>query len=152
MSAAPATRRRARSALRALSTVLIVSGTLLLADAGATLLWQEPVSAVYHRMQQGELEDQLATLDQFRPSDVERRALEKLPDPKRKLAFAARSLDRGPSGFGQPQTDYGNLGPGALVVGFASTGQRAGVILGEGFERDRPLTSAQVARVLATAP
>jgi sortase A len=94
MSIAPASRRRTRSALRALSTVLIVSGTLLLADAGATLLWQEPVSAVYHRMQQGDLEDKLATLDQFRPSDVERRALEKLPDPRRRLAFAARSLDR----------------------------------------------------------
>jgi len=94
MSTAPASRRRARSVLRALSTALIVSGTLLLADAGATLLWQEPVSAVYHQMQQGDLEDKLATLDQFRPSDVERRALEKLPDPRRRLAFAARSLDR----------------------------------------------------------
>jgi sortase A len=89
-----ATKRRSRSALRALSTALIVSGTLLLADAGATLLWQEPVSALYHRMQQGELEDRLGALDQFRPSDVERRALEKLPDPRRRLAFAARSLDR----------------------------------------------------------
>ena len=94
MSTAPASRRRARSALRALSTALIVSGTLLLADAGATLLWQEPVSAIYHQRQQGDLEDKLATLDQFRPSDVERRALEKLPDPRRRLAFAARSLDR----------------------------------------------------------
>jgi sortase A len=52
------------------------------------------VSALYHRMQQGELEDRLGALDQFRPSDVERRALEKLPDPRRRLAFAARSLDR----------------------------------------------------------
>ena len=89
-----ATPRRGRAALRALSTALIVSGTLLLADAGATLLWQEPVSAFYHRFQQGGLEDKLATLDRFRPSDVERRALERLPDPRRRLAFAARSLDR----------------------------------------------------------
>ena len=76
-----ATRSRARTRLRALSTALIVSGTLLLADAGATLLWQEPVSAVYSRFQQGELQDQLATLDKLRPTPVEQRALKRLPDP-----------------------------------------------------------------------
>ncbi len=69
-----------------------------------------------------------------------------------RVVSAAASLDRGPSAFGGRQADYGNLGPGALVVGFASTGQRAGVILGEGFDRDRPLTAGQVARVLATEP
>ena len=88
-----ATRSRVRSALRALSTVLIVSGALLLADAGATLLWQEPISAVYAHQKQGKLEHRLETLD-VRPTPVERRALEKLPDPSRRLAFAARSLDR----------------------------------------------------------
>jgi sortase A len=95
MSTAPApTRRRARAALRGLSTVLIVSGSLLLADAGATLLWQEPVSALYSHYQQSDLSNQLDTLDRIPPTPVEKRALEKLPDPKRRLAFAARSLDR----------------------------------------------------------
>ncbi len=63
-----ASRSRLRSALRALSTALIVSGTLLLADAGATLLWQEPVSAVYSQLQQGDLQDKLATLDRAKPT------------------------------------------------------------------------------------
>ena len=89
-----ATRSRGRSALRALSTALIVSGALLLADAGATLLWQEPVSAFYASRQQGALEDELQTLDRLPPTPVEKKALEKLPDPRRRLAFAARSLDR----------------------------------------------------------
>jgi sortase A len=89
-----ASRSRLRSVLRALSTALIVSGTLLLADAGATLLWQEPVSAVYSRLQQGDLSDKLATLDRLKPTPVEQRALERLPDPSRRLAFSARSLDR----------------------------------------------------------
>jgi sortase A len=83
-----------RTALRALSTALIISGTLLLADAGATLLWQEPVSALYSRFQQSELQGELDRLENFRPPPVERRALEKLTDPRRRLAFAARSLDR----------------------------------------------------------
>ena len=89
-----ATRSRTRSFLRALSTALIVSGTLLLADAGATLLWQEPVSAVYSQLQQGDLQDKLDTLDRAKPTPVEERALKRLPDPSRRLAFSARSLDR----------------------------------------------------------
>ena len=89
-----ATRKRGRALLRVLSTVLIVSGTLLLIDAGATLLWQEPVSAVYSHVEQSNLQSELATLDRVRPTPIEQRALKRLPDPTRRLAFAARSLDR----------------------------------------------------------
>jgi sortase A len=85
---------RVRSALRLLSTLLIVSGSLLLADAGATLVWEEPVSSLYARFQQSDLQGQLDRLDNFKPTPVEQKALEKLPDTKRRLTFAARSLDR----------------------------------------------------------
>ena len=91
---APRARRRGRAVLGALSTALIVAGTLLLADACATLLWQEPVSAVYAHLRQGKLEKRLEVLDAAKPTEIERRALVKLPDPKRRLAFAARSFDR----------------------------------------------------------
>jgi sortase A len=86
--------RRGRALLRALSTALIVAGALLLADAGATLLWQEPVSAIYAHLRQGKLEQRLEQLDAAEPTPVERRALVKLPDPRRRLAFAARAFDR----------------------------------------------------------
>jgi sortase A len=88
------TATRTRSALRALSTALIIAGTLLLADAVATLVWQEPVSGVYSRVQQSNLEGRLDTLDALKPTPVEQRALKKLPDPTRRLAFSARSLAR----------------------------------------------------------
>jgi len=39
--------------------VFLVSGALLIADAAATLLWQEPVSALMASRQQGRLESQL---------------------------------------------------------------------------------------------
>ena len=94
MSAPAAHRSRGRAALRGLSTALIVSGTLLLADAAATLVWQEPVSSLYAHFQQSELSGELDQLEQAPLPPVERRAIVKLPDPKRKLAFAARSLDR----------------------------------------------------------
>jgi sortase A len=94
MSTTTATRSRVRSALRLLSTLLIVSGSLLLADAVATLVWEEPVSSLYARFQQKDLQGQLDRLENIKPTPVEQKALAKLPDPKRKLAFAARSLDR----------------------------------------------------------
>ena len=89
-TAAPRTRRT----LRALSTVMIVAGVILLADAGLTLLWQEPVSAVYAHVQQGRLSDELAELERTPLAPAEQRALERIPDERRRLAFRARALDR----------------------------------------------------------
>jgi sortase A len=85
---------RTRRALRVFSSVLIVAGTILLSDAVATLLWQEPVSAVYAHFQQGELGNQLVQLEQAPLAPAEKRALAKIPDPKRRLAFRARALKR----------------------------------------------------------
>jgi sortase A len=85
---------RLRRALRALSTVLIVAGVILLADAGLTLLWQEPVSAIYAKLQQGRLDDELQELEEAPLEPREQRALEKIPDPRRRLAFRARALER----------------------------------------------------------
>jgi sortase A len=46
-----------RAVLRFVASVMIVSGTLLIADAAATLIWQEPVSALVAERQQGKLKD-----------------------------------------------------------------------------------------------
>ena len=83
-----------RSLLRTFSGVLVVAGIILIADAALSVLWQEPVSALYARVQQGKLDDQLAELDEAPSTPLERRALARLPNPDRRLAFAARSLDR----------------------------------------------------------
>lgn len=83
-----------RRALRALSTVLLVAGALLIADAAATLLWQEPVSAVIASIQQGKLSNQLDELEQQKPTPVQRRVLAKLDDAPRRIAFLARLARR----------------------------------------------------------
>jgi sortase A len=44
-----------RAVLRFVASVMMVSGTLLIADAAVTLLWQEPVSAFVANQQQGKL-------------------------------------------------------------------------------------------------
>ena len=41
--------------LRFVASVMMVSGTLLIADAGVTLLWQEPISAFVANREQGQL-------------------------------------------------------------------------------------------------
>ena len=91
-----ATARRAsiRRALRALSSVMIVAGVILLADAAATVLWQEPVSAVYAHFQQQALDDDLSTLEHAPLAPAEERALKRIRDAPRRLAFRARALER----------------------------------------------------------
>ena len=83
---------RVRQALRALSTVLIVSGAMLIADAGLTLVWQEPISAVYAKLQQRQLAGQLNDLENL--TDLQLRALQRLRTENRRVAFLARLLRR----------------------------------------------------------
>lgn len=83
-----------RRPLRALSTVLIVAGVLMLADAGLTVAWQEPVSAIYASIVQGRLGGDLRDLELARPSEVELAALASLETERRRMAFLARVLRR----------------------------------------------------------
>ena len=81
-------------ALRVLSSVLIVSGAVLLVDAAATVLWQEPVSAVYAHFRQQALDDRLEEIGDAPLRPAEERALRGIPDPRRRLTFRARAFKR----------------------------------------------------------
>ena len=94
-------KRRGHTALRALSTVLIVAGGLLLIDAGITLLWQEPVSALYASLRQNALGDDLNRIETRRIARVEVQALKRLQTEKRRLTFLART-ERGKADPGDP--------------------------------------------------
>ncbi|HEY7075660.1 MAG TPA: class E sortase [Solirubrobacteraceae bacterium] len=59
-----------------------------------TLVWQEPLSALYAHFQQRQLSHELDALDHAVLTAPERRALARLPDPRRRLAFAARAFAR----------------------------------------------------------
>jgi sortase A len=83
-----------RRALRAFSTVLIVAGMLMVADAAITFAWQEPVSALMARIEQGKLSDQLERIEDAPTPRVQRRALAALPDGRRRIAFLARVARR----------------------------------------------------------
>jgi sortase A len=81
-----------RRPLRALSTVLIIAGVLMLVDAGLTVAWQEPVSGLYASIVQNRLGDDLHDLELARPSAVELAALDALASERRRMAFLARRL------------------------------------------------------------
>jgi sortase A len=73
---------------------MIVVGAFLLIDAGVTLVWQEPFSALYAHERQHALQRRLDVLDRVPPTPLERHVLVKLSDPGRRVAFAARAFDR----------------------------------------------------------
>ena len=129
-----------RRSLRALSTALIAAGVLLLADGAATLLWEEPLSSLYARIQQAELDDRLGELERGGPSPVERRVLARLPDPRRRLRFEARAAERRARG-GRP---VGRLRADAIGLDAVVVQGTDGAALrdGPGHYPDTPLPGA----------
>jgi sortase A len=83
-----------RRALRALSSVLIVTGVLLIADAALTLLWQEPLTAIYAQIRQDNLGNDLSKLERLQPTPQELQVLHQLHADPARIAFLARSLRR----------------------------------------------------------
>jgi sortase A len=127
--------------MRRLATVLIAAGALLLADGAATLLWQEPVSSLYARLQQGRLDDQLAALEKAGPTPAERRVLARLPDPRQRLGFAARAAARrAREGRAVGRLHADAIGLDAVIVEGTGTGD---LRKGPGHYPDTPLPGAR---------
>jgi sortase A len=79
-----------RRAVTILSTALITAGAVALADVGATLAWEEPVSSIYGAIQQGRAEGELDDLERSFLADRSLPDVQGLTDVKaaRKLADA----------------------------------------------------------------
>lgn len=80
--------------LRDLSSVLIISGLLLLADAAVTLLWQEPLTAVIALIQRGEIDKRLLSYRTAPLSPLQRRALSSITGSQSRVSFLARREQR----------------------------------------------------------
>jgi sortase A len=83
-----------RRALRGLSSVLIATGVLLVADAVLTVVWQEPVTAIYGKVRQNELGGDLDKLNKAPLTPSERGVLKVLHSDDQRIAFLARSMRR----------------------------------------------------------
>jgi sortase A len=127
-------KRRRRSPLgslaRTLSTALIVAGVLCLLDAGVTLVWQEPLTALYAWLQQRGLAGDLNRLDRAAPTPDERAVLARLDAERLRIAFLARELRRGAkAGSAVGRIEIPRIHAGYVVVAGTST---AALIKGPG--------------------
>ena len=79
-----------RRLIRDISSVLIISGLLLVIDAGVTLIWQEPVTAVVAMIKQGEINKRYLSFRTTPLTPVERHALVSLKTLEQRMSFLAR--------------------------------------------------------------
>ena len=89
---APTPRRR--RVLRGLSALLVAAGLLVLADGAATLLWQEPLTALQTKLRQDRLGTDLRRLEASGPTRLEAHQLARIAGRRHRIAFLARSLRR----------------------------------------------------------
>jgi sortase A len=82
-----------RRAARLLGWALIALGALALVDAGVTLVWEEPLTALYAKLRQDRLAGALRAIERAAPSAGERRALASLPTERRRISFLAGELE-----------------------------------------------------------
>jgi sortase A len=83
-----------RRLIRDISSVLIISGLLLVADAGVTLLWQEPITALIGTIKAGEVNKRYLSLKTAPLSTLEQHALVDLNTVSQRISFFARREQR----------------------------------------------------------
>ena len=83
-----------RRLLRDLSAVLVLSGGLLLADAGVTLVWQEPLTALVGLIRRGEIDHRFQTSAGVLLTRTEREAYVELASRRQRISFMARLEQR----------------------------------------------------------
>ncbi len=91
LTTAPVSRRRViRRLIRDISSVLIISGLLLVIDAAVTLIWQEPVTAVIALIKQTQIDRTFLSYHAAPLSLLDRHALSNIQTMEQRIAFLAR--------------------------------------------------------------
>jgi sortase A len=79
-----------RRLIRDISSVLILSGLLLVADAGVTLVWQEPVTAAIGLILRGQVDQRFLSYRTAPLTQIDKHALVTLRNTDQRLAYLAR--------------------------------------------------------------
>lgn len=120
--AAAERRSGGRRVVRVLSTLLVLGGLVLVCDLACVIVWQEPVSALYARIQQQDLSGQLARREASRPTTAQARALARLPTDTGRIALLARQLRQtAPRGAAVGRILIPSLGASFVLVNGATT-------------------------------
>jgi sortase A len=83
-----------RRLIRDISSVLILSGLLLVLDAGVTLVWQEPVTAAIGLVLRGQVNERYLSYRTAPLSTVDVGVIDHLRTPTERVSFLARRLSR----------------------------------------------------------
>jgi sortase A len=76
-----------------LSIVLITAGIVVIADAGLTLAYREPLSSIYGSIRQGEAADQLKQIEADFPSRADNRILHRVRDERRQIEALSKRFE-----------------------------------------------------------
>lgn len=103
--------------LSILTSALVLAAMLVLLEAAVTLLWQDPFSALYTRIVQGQLGGQLHQLERAAPGARERLNLAALPTDRARVARLAHDLkSRARIGSAVGRLRMPSLGVGYVLV------------------------------------
>ena len=80
--------------IRDVSTVLIISGLLLVIDAGVTILWQEPVTAVIALIKRSQIDKRYLSYHSAPLSPLDQHALGDLSTMQQRIRYLARREQR----------------------------------------------------------
>lgn len=83
-----------RRLIRDVSSVLIISGLLLVIDAGVTLLWQEPITAVIGAIQRSQINKRFLSYDTAPLTELDRHTVANLSTMSQRIAYLARQEAR----------------------------------------------------------
>jgi sortase A len=83
-----------RRLIRDISSVLIISGLLLVVDAGVTLIWQEPVTAVVAMIKRNQIDKRFLSYHSAPLSPLDAHALGALHTMDQRIFFLARREQR----------------------------------------------------------
>lgn len=83
-----------RRLIRDVSSVLIISGLLIVLDAGVTLVWQEPVTAVIALVKRGEIDRRFLSFRSASLSLLDRHALGGLRTMEQRISYLGRREQR----------------------------------------------------------
>ena len=83
-----------RRLIRDISSVLIISGLLLVLDAGVTLVWQEPVTAVVAMVKRSQIDQRFLSYHSAPLTNTDRSALSALRSMEQRISFLARREQR----------------------------------------------------------
>lgn len=112
-----------RRLIRDISSVLILSGLILVGDAGATLVWQEPVTALIGTIKRSQIDGRFLSFRSAPLTAVDRQALVALHSLQGRIAYLARREQRQvPTGAAMGKIVMAKIGASFKVIQGTDTG------------------------------